>query len=91
MALEKNAHIKQDKMKTKEINLQQMELVPLTKDELINENGGLFWEAVATWVIEQGLDLIKANRKEIYSSWQQGVKANQDAKTGSWTPVGAGF
>jgi len=78
-------------MKTKEINLQQMELVPLTKDELINENGGTIWEWVAEKLIEKVVELGWEHRAEIKSAWQQGVKANYTAGTGSWTPVGAGF
>lgn len=79
-------------MKTKEINLNQMNLVPLTSEELVNENGGgLFWDAVVEWAIGQALDFIKEHRAEIKSAWQQGVKAHHSAGTGSWTPVGAGF
>lgn len=79
-------------MKTKEINLNQMNLVPLTNEELVNENGGgLIWDAVVAWTIDQVLDFVKDHRAEIKSGWQQGVKANYSAGTGSWTPVGAGF
>jgi len=78
-------------MKTQEINLQKMNLVPLTEEEMLNENGGGLIDYVVAWVVEQVLDYVKDNRAQIKSGWQQGVKANYQAGTGSWTPVGAGF
>lgn len=87
--------IKFQKMKTKEFNLNQMNLVPLTSEELVNENGGglLEWaiKLVAEKFVEKVVDYAWDHRAEVGNAWQAGVKANQAAGTGSWVPVGAGF
>ncbi len=77
------------------MNLNQMNLVPLTNEELVTENGGgvLEWAVkfVAERILEKGFDYAWDHRAEIASAWQGGVKANYTAGTGSWVPVGAGF
>lgn len=83
--------IKFQKMKTKDFNLNQMNLVPLTSEELVNENGGGLLEWVAEKIVEKLIEYGWEHRAQIQSAYQKGIKAHYEAGTSNWTPVGAGF